>query len=213
MNKITKQFSDLNGNWSKSWLLGRWQYEEEDAISLPPHKVGTALNLLSKSLIPKEFWNRELVEDLAGKTQPQMGPVPICLSIQGEIGTSKKEGEAFDLTLTTPFKSFREPHHISHIGEELRSGNLPSFLKGSEIGRLIPLKIKQFEISLVFYESKHIVFLGYNPTPTGEINCQYQDGALRLNLRLEQLEKKDCALLEKKSAYRKFKLLDLSRLR
>lgn len=209
----SSDIESLQSLWSKSWFLGRWQFNQHRSFNLKAHKVGTALNFLQQELIPAEFWEQKTTEDISGVHETGAESYPRCLHVLGEIGLSSRDRENFEIKLYTPFSSFREPHHIIHRGLENRTNNIPDFIRGKNIGRVIPVRINHFEISISFYESKHTVFLGYNPVQTAEIVCKYSDGELTLDLLIEQLDKKSEDLLATKTAFKKFTQLDLSRLR
>ncbi len=208
----SSDIESLQSLWSKSWFLGRWQFNKRCAFTIKSNRAGSALNFLQQTLIPADLWEQKTTEDISGKHENGTDASPICLHVLGEIGLSSKDREKFELKLYTPFSSFREPHHIIHRGLENRTNNLPSFIKGQDIGRVLPVRINYFQLSLSFYESKHTVFLGYNPVQTAEIVCKYSDGELTLDLLIEQLEKKSEDLLATKTAFKKFTQLNLSHL-
>jgi hypothetical protein len=206
------EISSLDGSWSKSWFMGRWQFSHRKSFCIKQNKAGSALFFLQQHLIPPEFWEHKTAEDISGVHEGGNESAPICLHVWGEVGLSSKDREKFELKLLTPFNSFREPHHIIHRGLENRTSNIHDFIKGSHIGRTVPIRINQFEILLSFYESKHTVFLGYNPVQTAEIICKYTDGSLTLDLHIEQLASKNMEALASKTAFKKFMQLDLSHL-
>lgn len=211
-NIISSNTSNLEGRWFRTWLLGNWEFESSKSWSIPAHKMGTALNTLSKILIPDSFWRGGRVEDMAGISSGSGETSPVCLEVKGKIKTSGKEWEVFDFKIKTPFASFREPHHIIHSAKEDRTPNIPLFLKPENLGRAIPLKIEEFKIALSFYESKHTIFLGYNPVVTAEIIISAKDGKISANLSMDQLPNSKPTILAEKSAAQLFSRLDLSQL-
>ena len=205
LNKVNQ----LEGEWSRSWLSGRWQFESTRNWGIPSERMGSALDQLVSQLIPAPLWKGESIEDVAGITEADSLEGPLCLQVEGKIKSGDNEWEDFSLQLHTPFNSFRGPHHICHSGRELRSKNLPSFLKGSKIGRAIPLRIDSFEITLSYYESKHTVFLGYNPTSIAEILIKGTPKKIIAKLSVEQLGDNKLETLNKCLAAQNFKRLDL----
>jgi hypothetical protein len=206
----TNNINFLEGKWTRTWLLGKWEFESSKSWKIPSYKMGTALHLVGQMLIPQSLWQGGRIEDVAGISSGSGEGSPVCLEVKGKIKTSTKEWEGFDFKIETPFSSFREPHHIVHSAKENRSPNIPLFLKPENLGRAIPLKIDEFKISLSFYESKHTIFLGYNPVVTAEVIITAKDGDISAHLSVDQLPSSKSDLLAEKSAAKLFSRLDLS---
>lgn len=202
----------LEGEWSRSWFLSRWQFEGTKNWEVSSERLGSALDYLLSQLVPGQLWKGDLIEDFAGVTPPDSAQNPVCLTVHGKIKSGESEWDDFSLQLETPFHSFRGSHHIIHSGKEARSKNLPSFLKGERIGRAIPLKIESFEINIYYYESKHTVFLGYNPTPISELTIKALPQKIIAKLLVEQLGDNTKETLNRKIAAQNFMRLDLSHL-
>jgi len=179
------------GKWRRAWLFGTWNYEFRTVIEIEPYQLGTVLNFLGASLVPKNAWLKEEFEDVAGAMKLHENASPSCLSVRGKILVSDNEWEDFSYELLTPFSQFKGAHHIVHCGEDKRSSELPNFVDGEKLGTLIPLRITSFEIALMFYESEYTIFLGYSPTPLTEIRISALDRKISITVTGERLKKKE----------------------
>lgn len=190
----------LQGRWKRAWLLGQWSYQITHSAKIGGAHLGSLLSNLSENLIPNQLWHGEELSDIAGAISSDGEATPICLQVTGEMRINDNEWEEFNYTLRTPFSEFKGIHHIIHHGEEVRTSSLPNLVSGSRLGKLIPLKINSFSIGLQYYESRHTIFLGYNPTPTAELLISAKNGVLIFNFILEQQKSKDPALVKKHPA-------------
>lgn len=199
---IFKELADSasKGKWEKAWLLGQWSYEVSHSIKTNSLEFGSLLTRLSQIFIPNQLWKGQEIPDIAGAILLDGNTTPICLQVSGQMRINDSEWEDFKYSLRTPFSEFKGVHHIIHHGEEEKSGSLPGFVSGNKLGKLIPLKITSFSIGLQYYESRHTIFLGYNPTPIATIQFVAKDSVLNFKFTLEQQKSRDDALIERHPA-------------
>lgn len=211
-SNIIKELADFpfRGEWRRTWLLGQWRYQSSHSIKLADTYLGSILSALSKNLIPLPLWQGKELSDVAGALPSEGDTTPVCLQVHGEMRINDNEWEEFKYSLKTPFIEFKGAHHIVHHGEDLRAGSLPNFVSGMYLGKLIPLKITSFSIGLQYYESRHTIFLGYNPTPTAEILISANKDSLTLEFSLEQQKTKNPDLVRDHPAVQLLKHLDRS---